>query len=202
MVRVPLEGANNVAKGEAMSTFMVLIGLVPIVVFVILDLTQNPKVAIYSSIVTALGMGIVYWFVLDEWDQTITGEIVLFALFGAVALKMRNPRLFKFQPVVVGLLCAAFLAWHQWYRGPYLLKAASMMEKLGPEYRERLESPQMQALLAQLSVHCIYIFFIHALVLAWVAWRHGSVAWALWRAAIWPILIGVVFFDATMLKPV
>ena len=179
-----------------MSLTIMLVGLLPIFLFVILDLYATPKVAIYAAVLCAVGLGAFYYFALGEWDHSISAEIALFIVFGAIALRMNNPRLFKFQPVVVGVLLAAFLTWHEIFVGPYFLKAAALMGKLAPEYESQMANPKMHALMSKYSVHCIYILVFHAAVMAWVAAKKSNWAWALWRAAIWPLLGLAVLVDA------
>lgn len=178
-----------------MSATTLLVAILPIVVFVILDIYATPKVAIGMSVLAAIAVGIVNYLLLDDWDHSITAEIVLFLIFGVISLKMKNKTLFKFQPVAMGLALSAFLLWQEIFYQSYFLRAATLMAKLNPELQPILESQQMQEGLSRFSQHAIPAFFVHALILAWVAIKKGTVAWGIWRAAIWPILIVIMIFD-------
>ncbi len=178
-----------------MSISTALFGLLPIIIFVIVDLLASPKMAIYISVLTAVFMTIFYYIQFGEWDFGLTAELVLFVVFGAVAIKMNSPKLFKFQPVVVGVITAAFLAGYQLLYGPYFLKALELMEKMSPEIARQINNPRIQEVMAQFSFQAMFILLFHALVLAWLALRKGTIAWGLWRMAIWPILMAVLIAD-------
>lgn len=183
-----------------MSATTLLIGLLPIVLFVILDLYAKPKVAVIASVVLAIALGIYSYFAFAEWDHSITAEILLFLVFGGISLKMKRPELFKYQPVVVGLAMALFLLGYELWSGPYFVRAATLMSKLNPELAAPLATPHMQAVLAAFSRHSIVIFALHALVLAWIVRHRGSVAWGLWRAAIWPILLLAMILETSFVS--
>lgn len=178
-----------------MSFSMILLGLFPIILFVLVDLYASPRLAVIISTISAVAMGLFYYWHYGDFDLSLATELMLFVVFGGIALRMNNPRLFKFQPVVVGLVMAGFLGWHWLFYGPYFLKAATLFENVSPELKTYVSHPRFQELLTKLSFDAILVFFLHALVLGFIALKKGNLTWALWRVAIWPILLIVMLVE-------
>ena len=70
-----------------------------------------------------------------ELDWSLVVEVSLVTLLGAVSLKVNDTRFFKFQPTVTGVMFALYLAYHQFFDEPFMVKMASRMGKLTPKYQ-------------------------------------------------------------------
>lgn len=172
-----------------MNWSLLLMTLVPLVIFVIVDLKANTRVAIISAIASALFFLILSYFMFGEIDEIGIIEVALLVLLGLISVKIGNSKFFKFQPVVVGVLVAGFFAYCQIFSTPLLWRLIPFMTKLQPEMAEAYEHPAFRETLSRASLYMIFVFFIHAGAVAWAAMRSSNVVWIVLRAAIYPIVI-------------
>lgn len=180
-----------------MSLEVILVGLVPLVAFAVLDSFVDPKKAIWAAMF--LGLALVGYFSwrFQELDHSMLGEALLIVVAGAVALRMNKPALFKYQPAVLGVIFAAFLAWFQIFDTPYLVKLVPQMAKILPDAKVFLENRQVLEALARVSGQLIFVFLVHAAVMAAVAYRFGNLIWILARLAIYPVVVAVMILNMT-----
>lgn len=174
-----------------------LIGLIPLVVFVIVDIYAGTKTGIYSSLALGLLVFVFYAIKFDNIDGVMILEICLLLALGVVSIKGNNSVFFKFQPVIVGLVLSLFLAWFQFFDEPYLVKKIPLFIELVPEQKEIFESFLMIDLLSKVSFQLIFVFFIHAALVAYSAVRFKNIGWILMQLAIYPVF-GVQMFLNTL----
>lgn len=172
-----------------MNTILLLLGIVPLIIFVLVSYFGDYKAGIWSAIITGLMVlgGVVY--MTGELDETILLEIALVVVFGLIALRMKNPLYFKFQPVVVGVAIAIFLGWFQAFRTPYFLLATKRMVKVVPDLQKALAMPGYEDMLISISHQMIWIVLVHAALIAWAAIKFKDLGWMLTRLSIYPFMI-------------
>ncbi len=179
-----------------MTVTMALLGLLPLIAFVLIDWYFDAKRGIYAAIVLSLLLVVVFYFIDGGFDSTLAIEAGLIVMLGAIALKMNNALFFKFQPVLVGVCLSLFLSYFQFFDQPYLVKLLPRVAHMMPQAKDALESPQMIALLSRVSGQMIGLFLFHAGLVALAAVRGSNIVWVMTRIAIYPLMIVVVFLNA------
>lgn len=171
---------------------MLIAGVLPLVLFVLVDRFAGPKTAIWTAIVTSIAGYALFCVLTRNFDLTGLVEPVFIILMGGVSLRMQNPRLFKFQPAVVGVLIALVVAYFQYLGTPIALR---VMPLLPEEVRDQLSQDPYPRILALFSGQMIWLFLLHAALMAYVALRSSNFWWLAARLAIYPMLMIAMIFD-------
>lgn len=179
-----------------MTLTFALLGLLPLVAFVLFDWYLDAKKGIYAAIALSLLLLVAFYVIENRFDPAILIETALILLLGFIAIKMNNPLFFKFQPVVVGVCLALFLSYFQFFDQPYLVKLLPHVKTMMPQAQDALASPQMIGLLSRVSGQMIGLFLFHAGLVAIAASRGSNLVWVMTRIAIYPMMIAVVFLNA------
>ena len=158
------------------------------VAFVVVDYFASPRTAVLFAMGLGLAIGLYFYLIMEDFDQTILFELALLLVLGFISLYKNHPVWFKFQPVVTGVLLALFLLWFQLFDVPYLVKFIPRIAAIAPDKAAVLELPEMQLVLARLSGLLVPAFLLHAVAVGWCALKKSDLAWILTRLAIWPIL--------------
>ena len=165
-----------------MSLAFALQGLLPLIVFAIVDMFASMRTAIIAAIVVSVieaGWG---WYSYGEVDPTTWLSLGLILLMGLVSIRMRSDRLFKFQPVVMALVFAAVLGWYQFQGNPLMVQ---MMPKvaalLSEEQRELMKDQRFTEIMTRLDLLLIPAFLAHAALVAWAATRKTTMYWLVAR---------------------
>lgn len=183
-----------------MDTTLFLVGVVPLIAFVIIDIYAGTKAGVYAAIGIGLALFGYYCYELQEIDELLALECSLLLVLGIVTINLNNSVFFKFQPVVVAAVLCAFLTWFQLFDEPYLVKILPRMIKLMPSLGHMVESnPLLTKLLSTLSWQLIVLFFIHGGLVAYAALKMKNIAWLLMRLAIYPMLIALMIIDTIFL---
>ena len=176
-----------------------LLGVTPLVVFVILDAYASARTGLLCAMGLSIALLFYYYFALGGIDYSMVLESALIVVLGLVAMKMNNSLFFKFQPVVVGVCLSLFLAWFQVFDVPYLVKILPRMGKLVPGMTPVIEDPKMILLMGRLSLQLIALFLVHAGLVAFSALKLGNLGWILMRLAIYPLLIVLMVCNMVVL---
>lgn len=178
-----------------MNELLVIVGIIPLIIFVIVSFLGSNKAGVWSAILSALAILIFFTWQLGEMDYTILAEFMLIVAFGGASLKLDNPLYLKLQPLFVGIALSLFLAWFQLFDKPYLLHAMDRMAKISPQVIIPLEVPEVRAMLTSLSWQFIPLILIHGIVVAVAAIKLGNLGWLLTRLAIYPIAIALMVIN-------
>ncbi len=172
---------------------LLLFGLLPLIVFVLVDIFASFKVAVICSIVAALIETAFTYFYFHEIDEMTWITLGLVVGLGAVAYKLDNSKIFKFQPVVLGVLIGAVFAYYQYFDQPILLKFLPKMKMyLSEDQLAIVNSPENLQRMGVLSERLIYVFFVHAALVAFAAVKMSTMSWFLIRSiGIYILLIAV-----------
>ncbi len=181
-----------------MNWSLFLITLLPLVVFVILDLRGSPRAAVIGAIVTSIGFLVLSYFMFGGIDGIGIAEVLLFIVLGFISLRLNNSRFFKFQPVVVGVLIGLILLYSQVLHEPFLVRMLPMLQKLQPDIASQLDQPRFRELLARASLYLIPTFLGHAAILAYTAMRCSNWVWIATRVAIYPLMLVTMILAAIM----
>lgn len=176
-----------------MNGMMALQGLLPLIVFAIVDIFAGMRTAIIAAIVIAILEAGWSYYQFGEVDRLTWISVGLVVVMGAIAFKMRSEVLFKFQPVVLSAVSALALLYFQVFDTPLMVqmlpKAAAM---LPADQQLRLRDPQMIAMMARMDAMMIGVCVIHASLVAWAAMHRSTMYWLVMRGAAFYGLIAIV----------
>lgn len=176
-----------------MNGMMALQGLLPLIVFAIVDIFASMRAAIVAAIVFAILEAGWSYYQFGEVDRLTWISLGLVIVMGVIAFKMRNEVLFKFQPVALSAVSALALLYFQVFDTPLMVqmlpKAAAMLPL---DQQERLRDPQMIALIARMDAMMVGACVIHAGLVAWAAMHKSTLYWLVMRGAAFYGLIAIV----------
>lgn len=175
-------------------------GLLPLIIFVIVDTFAGLKWGVVAALVVAVAECIWDYSQLGHVETITLVSFGLVAFLGLVSVKLNDSRFFKFQPVVVGVLLALFIAHRQFFGVPLLVQLYPKMRKLMPPVVVAMyDGPMGQRILTVFSAALIFVLLTHALLVAIAALRKGNLAWILVRGiGLWVLMaiaaVAVRFF--------
>ncbi|MFW7380380.1 MAG: septation protein IspZ [Oligoflexus sp.] len=166
-----------------------MIVTIPLIMYVFIDAVWGLKAGVITAILSMLGIMLFHYLSFNEIDEFLLGEGVLIIAFGLLSLWFNNSRYFKLQPVVVAMAYILVLLWFELFSEPLLVKMIPGMIKIAPDYAQSFTDPHSIAILRRLSIGLIFVFVIHAAVVAWSALRLNNFAWLLSRLSFYPMVL-------------
>jgi intracellular septation protein A len=176
-------------------TYFLLL-LVPIVAFVAVDAFAGLRAGVISAMILGILAFVANILItgIFEWSSAI--EPTLIIALGLVTLQFKDARYFKFQPVVTNVALAILLLYYQLFDTPFLQKYMPLFSKaLPPETHWLIENPKFLEAMGLLSLHLIYLFLLHAALVAWAALRANNWWWLAARLAGYPMMFGLMTFN-------
>ncbi len=181
-----------------MNWSLFLITLLPLVIFVVVDIKAGMRAAVIAALGAAILFLIWSYFTFGRIDEIGLIEVALLGILGAISIKLNNSRFFKFQPVIIGIIIGLFLLYTQLFSEPFLQRMVPMLKQLQPEMAHIYDDPRMLALLSRTSLYLIPVFLLHALLVAYAAVRKSNWFWIGTRVAIYPLIIITMVIAAVM----
>ncbi len=175
-------------------TMMFLVGIMPMILFVIIDYYTSAKNAIFAAVLTSSLFGVISYFILDDFIYESVFIVVAMIVMGTIAVKLKNSVYFKMQPVVTNIGLVLFLSYFQIFDEPFIFKVIPKMTKYLPENKlALLETAAVQDMLSRITVFLIIWVIFHSIVVGFAALRLSNTAWIILRSAGIPFtLIGVL----------
>ncbi len=166
-----------------MSFELAIQGLLPLIVFAVVDIFASMNTAIAA----AMAMGVIEvvwgWYRYGVVDQITWISLFLIVAMGLISIRMKDARLFKFQPVAMSLVFAGTLAWFQWYGDPLLLQMMPRVVKLMPADQAWMATDElMLKRMGRLDLYLIGAFVAHSVLVSWTALRKSTGYWLVSRA--------------------
>ena len=178
-----------------MSFDLALQGLLPLIVFAVVDLFAGMNVAIAAAMVVGILEIIWSWYTFNEVDQTSWISLGLIVIMGLISIRMRSDKLFKLQPVTMALVFAVTLAWFQVVGDPLMVQMMPKIARLLPEENQwMVHDPVTLKRMARLDLMFVGAFLAHAGLVAWTALRKTTMHWLIARAAGFYAIAAVVLF--------
>ena len=172
-------------------------GLLPLVVFAIVDIFAGMRAAIVAAIIFALLEAAWGWSHFGEVDKTTWISLGLILAMGLISIRMKDARLFKFQPVVMAGVLAATMAWFQWAGDPLLLQMLPKVKSLMPPDKQWILNDAMfMKRMAVVDLMMIFAFIAHGFIVAWAALRKGTIYWLIARGVGLYVLMAVALLAA------
>lgn len=177
------------------------VGILPIIVFVLVDIYVGARAGALAAVTLAvLWLGWTYWRI-GEVDMLSWVEFACIVVLGSVSAWMNKSQFFKFQPVAVGFLTAAFLGYFQLMGNPLLIQMIPVAKKmLPPEQASQFDAPQIVEMLGRASGHLAIVLFLHGLFVAYAALKKSTVYWMWARLAVYPLMIFVFVAEALIVR--
>jgi intracellular septation protein A len=166
-----------------------LIGLLPLVLYVVIDWKYGLTAGIYAAIAGVIVLGIWYYLKFGMIDELLVVEGILIVGMGLVTVRMKDSKFFKFQPVVMGTILTFYMIYCQLFAEPLFVRYAPMIGKMLPEKAELFASPSYLAFLAVLSRDLIFLLAAHTMIMVYAALKLSNIKWMLLRTAIYPALL-------------
>lgn len=180
-----------------MGTYFVL-SVLPLIAYVLGQRFFGLKQGLYSAML-AVGILIAYHYsIVGSIDTFLLAEALLFFAAGMISLKSENPKFFKFQPVVMGVIASLVLIWFQLFDQPILIAMLPKAKLMLPDQAHLFDNPKIIGSFARMSFNLCWVFPAHALVLAWSALRWSNAAWLVTRLAIIPLVFLVSLFSTSV----
>lgn len=175
---------------------LLLAGVLPLILFVVVDVFAGPKIAIWTAMITATAAFVLISLITQTWDPSTAIEPIFIVTMGLISLRLQDPRIFKFQPAIVGICVAFLLGYFQLFDKPIMVRYLPMMAKALPaEQQEIFSDPDFIRKLGLMSGHLAILAFLHAGVMAWVALRKSNLWWILARLAVYPAILILIVID-------
>lgn len=174
-----------------------LAGILPLVVFAIVDIFAGMRTAVLAAILMAILEAGWSFYSFGEVDNITWISIGLILVMGAISLRMQDSRLFKFQPVVLAGVLVVTFAWFQWRGNPLLVQMMPKVVKLlPPDKQELLNDERVIKSMARLDFMMIGVFFLHGALVSWSALRKSTLHWIIMRGVgIYALMIMAVILN-------
>lgn len=161
---------------------MAIQGLLPLIVFAIVDIFAGMRAAIIAAMVFALAEAVWSWQQFGEVDNITWLSLGLIVAMGIISMRMQDVRLFKFQPVAMALIIAGVLSWFQLKGSPLMVQMMPKVAALLPEeQRWTMSDPTILKQMARLDLLLIPTFLAHAALVAWAALHKSTLIWIVAR---------------------
>jgi len=161
---------------------ILLLGILPLLAFVIIDSFAGLRAGVIGGILFALIETIYSLVYYQTIDSLTLGSTALVIFFGLLSYKSQKEIYFKLQPVIIGIIFVIILSITQILEKPLLVTMLQKYQYMLPE-NMRLIAEQKAVLdnMAQLSGVLIWGFLAHALLVAYAAFRMNKYWWLLIR---------------------
>lgn len=165
-----------------MTTSTLLLGLLPLVIFVTVDSFAGLKAGVISAIIFSI-LEIAYTLIVyKQLDEISIGSLLLILLFGLISIKTNNPFYIKLQPVIMGTIIGVLFLVMQFLDKPLLLLLFKKYHLLIPSpMKENLENPFFVTILSKFSHFLGWGFLAHASAVLYSALYLSNWWWLLIR---------------------
>lgn len=177
-----------------MSSMAILFGILPLLIFVIVDSFMGLKAGLVAAIVMAFGEAGLSYYWFGELDKVTAVSFILVVAMGAVSLKTKSQIYIKLQPVVLGVVLAGVLLVTYFMGDPILVALMhKYASKMPPDIVSRIQHPLFVRMIALVHVHAGIGYLLHAALVGYAAFKLSN--W--WWIAIRGVGFYIVMFLAT-----
>jgi len=155
-----------------------MVGIVPLFIFVLVDTFAGLKVALISTVVMAILEGVFSLYYFGDIDSVTIFSLVTVVIFCFLSFKKKNALFIKLQPALLSLLIGLLLVISYGINEPFLLKLTIKYKDLiPPEYTFQLRNPQFLKMLEVSTLSIGIALLVHALVTALAAFKLSNWWW-------------------------
>jgi intracellular septation protein A len=166
-----------------MTSYSLILGLIPLIIFVILDSFASTKTALVGAIVFALLETIFTLYLFKTIDEVTIFSFVLVVILAFISYKSSNKLWFKFQPVILSIGIGIYLIGTYYLGSPVLYEMSMKYINFFPiELRYQILHPMMQLILKKATQTVGFAFLIHAVFTAICAVKLSNIWWLIMRS--------------------
>ncbi|RLA63055.1 MAG: hypothetical protein DRQ88_07350 [Epsilonproteobacteria bacterium] len=166
-----------------------LIGIIPLLIFVLVDTFAGLKVALISTVAMALLEGVFSFYYFGEIDSVTIFSLFSVVLFCYISFRKKDPLFIKLQPAILSLVMGLVLIISFSIHEPLLLNLATKYKELyPPEFQLQFANPHFLKLLEISTFSMGLGLLAHALVTALAAFKLSNWWWLAVRG------VGFYFF--------
>jgi intracellular septation protein A len=183
-----------------MTFALALQGLIPLIVFAIVDMFASLRVALISAMVIAVLEAVWSYHYFGEVDSLTWVSLGLLLVMAGASYRMKSDKLFKFQPVVLAGVMASALGYFQLKGDPLIVQMMPKVAIFLPEDKQPLfTNPIVISMMARLDALLIVTFLVHGLLIAWAAIRSTTLVWLIVRGVGFYVLCAVTLLINALL---
>jgi hypothetical protein len=190
-----VDNLGDISHSLGMSIGIILLGLVPLIVFAIIDSFFSLKAALIGASIAVAIEASFSIYLIGEIDNFTLYNMLLIIIFAGLAWKFKSAKFFKMQPAIMSSLFGVFLAGSYLMDQPilseFVLKYQDQLKetlKNQPQTLNAITDPMMIKLFAESTFTSGILLFGHAAVCAFTALKMGNLAWILARASFYLFL--------------
>ena len=166
---------------------LLLLGFIPLLVFVVLDSLSNVRYAVLGGVLAAFCELMFSYYILGKIDAFAAAFAALVLVLAALSYKFKNSVFFKFKPVIGGAIMGAIFLVPSALGEPLMLTTIDRYVDLIPtDQHFKLQQPTVRELLTDLNLCLGFTLPLHASLTAWAA-LHLNRWW-------WFVISGPGFF--------
>ena len=161
-----------------MNYSFLLLGILPLLIFVIIDAFSNIKAALISAIIIAIGEAILSIFIFKEIDSLTIFSLLSVIIFALASYKMNNSLFIKFQPVALSFIMGVILIYSFLIDKPLLYEMSNKYQEFYPEnIRHNLTNPLIISLLKLNTIGSGIALLFHAAITGYAAIKLSNWWW-------------------------
>ncbi len=159
-----------------------LMGIIPLILFVIIDTFSGPKAAVITAIIFAIAEVAYSLIVYKKIDSITIGSLLLIVVFGLLTYKTNNAIYFKLQPVIFGVIFGIIFVVMQVADKPLLIVIAEKYKYLMPlQIQQNLTNSAYLNILSRLSFYLGFGFLIHSSIILYSVFYLSNWWWLIIR---------------------
>jgi intracellular septation protein A len=167
-----------------MSSIAIIAGIIPLFVFVIVDMFAKVRTALAVAVVFAVIEAIASYVMFGSLDQITLFSFLMVLAMAAISFSKEDSIFFKFQPVIFSFFLGSYLIISFIVQDvPILLALMTKYSSHFPtDFQTKLADPFVRNLV---SVYPLYLgigLLLHALATAWAALKLSNWWWIAMRA--------------------
>ncbi len=161
-----------------MNYSFLLFGILPLLIFVVVDAFLNIKAALISAIIIAVAEAIFSIYLFKEIDSLTIFSLLSVVIFALISYKMNNSLFIKFQPVLLSFIMGAILICSFLIDKPLLYEMSIKYQEFYPEeIRQNLTSPLIISLLKLNTIGSGIALIFHSVITGYAAIKLSNWWW-------------------------
>jgi intracellular septation protein A len=169
-----------------------LMGIIPLVIFVVIDSFAGVKAGVISAVVFALLEAAYTYYTMRRIDEITCLSLALVAVFGFLSYHTENPLIFKLQPVILGGILGIAALVMQYMDMPYLVLMANKYKDMFPEeLKKNLSNPFVVEQFRKISLYTGFGFLLHAGLVGYSAFYMSNWWWIAIRGIGFSVIMGL-----------
>ncbi len=164
-----------------------LIGLLPLLAFILAEEIYGTNVGLVVAIVIGIAQLIWFWIKEKRLEKFVLLDTALIIALGGISLISHNDLFFKIKPALVEMILVAVI-------GISAFSSKNIILAMQKRYTGdiSLGEEQLNALRSNLRI-MFYILLIHSLLILYAAFYLSTEAWGFISTALFYIIIGLMF---------